>query len=439
MSNFLHSVEEQLKSNKDKTSVMRELQDHVETKKEFFQSIGYDKKASAEKANEAMGDGEIIGQRLNKMHRSRTILSNIFSRFFLLLINLSLIYSRIPGDRDIFIITFLWSLIVLVINLCFTAITIKRKDGKLSAFLIVFSFIPFLARKLALSYPLCNFIFSFFNNYTNKIYNFFSIVIIVCLSAIIVIPNAFNIYHCKQIKELDNTRRQNEISRFMRNACVIVAVSSIILSVPYYAMNDLICKKQAELRDSLFAFALDTANEFDYNAWDELAKYLESCEYDFEYNVYNYYLSDSDVVAYRMERYSYCKGDWTVTFTLDDKELKNGYYVDVNHNIDNLSLKHLYITAERKEEIFKKIGNPYDGTGNVTGLSTQEIRSIMNDHDFTGISIKKQKYSTVYTYEFFDARFMDIDLEPTAYFKFNFGSNNICKEYEYSNSYQIMH
>ena len=436
MSKFLYYVGEQLKSNKNRIVILRELEDHVETKKEFFESIGYDQKASAEKANEAMGDGEIVGQRLNTIHRSHTVLGNILI-VIAIIINLSLTKSRVPGYSDIFIITFLWSLRVYVINLFFTAIAIRRKIGKLSAALVVVSFIPFFARSYALSYPLCNLLFNITNNDTYKFYNFFCVVIMVCLSAIIIIPNVFNIYHCKQIKGLDNTRKQNKISRFMRNACIIMAICSIVLSVPYYEMNNLICQKQAELRDSLFDFVLDAANEFDYDEWDELAEYLESCEYDFEYS--DNTIQREDGISYCMERYRYCKGDWTVTFTFDEKETANGYYVDVKHKMDNLSLKHLYITSECRGELFERFGNTYVGTDKATGLSAQEIRSIMNGQAFTGISIEKRMYGTVYTYEFFEAMFMNVDCEPTAYFKFNCGSNDICKKYEYSNSYQIIH
>ena len=71
MKDFLKSAEDQLKSAEDRKAVMLELKEHLELKKEFFESIGYDTETSEEKANEAMGSGEIIGQRLSEIHRRK--------------------------------------------------------------------------------------------------------------------------------------------------------------------------------------------------------------------------------------------------------------------------------------------------------------------------------------------------------------------------------
>ena len=434
MNDFLRSAEEQLKLNKDRISVMRELQDHVETKKEFFRSIGYDQKASAEKANEAMGDGEIVGQRLNKIHRSNKLLSWIL--FMLLVAVNSLIRDNtFAEDNDFFLHTFLWALLTLVVDLCITAVAIKRKDKETSLYSIFFSFFPLLARNFILVQPLCNLIFLSINNDAfNSMYyhyNFFSIVITILLSMPIVVPNVFNIYHCKQIKELTNTKKHNEISRFMRNACIFAAIISIVLSVPFYAINNIICLKQAELRSTLFDFALDTAGKFDYDEWDELTEYLKSCEYSFEYNEYNVLQDEPNQLHYRIEKYTYRKGDWFVSFTFDEKETANGYRVEVNHQIDNLSLEYLYLTDESRRELRKKLGEPYEGTDNVAELSAYEIRSIMKGYSFTGISVEKQMDNTVYNYEWLMPFYANRKDFSRYNIQFNCESNGICYQYKW--------
>ena len=433
MKNFLHSAEEQLKLNNDRISVMRELQDHVETKKEFFRSIGYDQKASAEKANEAMGDGEIVGQRLNKIHRSNKLLSWIL--FMLLVaVNSLMKNNTFAEDNDFFLHTFLWALLTLVVDLCITAVAIKRKNKETSLYSIFFSFFPLLARNFILAQPLCNLIFLSINNDAfNSMYyhyNFFSIVITILLSMPIVVPNVFNIYHCKQIKELTNTRKHNEISRFMRNACIFVAIISIVLSVPFYAINNIICLKQAELRSTLFDFALDTAGKFDYDEWDELTEYLKSCEYSFEYNEYNVLQDEPNELSYRIEKYTYRKGDWFVTFTFDEKETAYGYRVEVNHQIDNLSLEYLYLTDEKEWELKEKLGDPIEEDDNVTGISAQEIRIIMSDFNFTGIRIEKQMDGTVYNYEWLMPFYANRKDFSRYNFQFHCESNGICYRYK---------
>lgn len=433
MNDFLRSAEEQLKLNKDKASVMAELGDHVETKRSFFKSIGYDETVGAEKANEAMGNGEIIGQRLNQIHRSSRLLSAIL--FTLLVAVNSLIKNNaFAEDEDFFLHTFLWALLTLVVALCVTAIAAKRKDKETSLFLIFFSFAPLLARNFILAQPLCNLIFLNVNNDANNTvyynYNFFSIAITIFLSLPIVVPNIFNIYHCKQIKKLSNTRKHYEISRFMRNTCIIVSIISIVLSVPFYAMNNIICQKQAELRSTLFDFALDITDKFDYGEWDGLAEYLKNCEYDFEFNEYNIIQDESNEVSYRIEKYTYRKGDWFVTFTFDEKETAGGYRVEVNHQIDNLSIEYLYLTDESQRELREKLGNPIEEDDDVTGISAQEIRTIMSGFNFTGISIEKQMDGTVYTYEWLMPFYANRKDFSRYHYQFNCDSNGICYQYK---------
>ena len=434
MSKFLYSVGEQLKSNKNRIVILRELEDHVETKKEFFESIGYDQKASAEKATEAMGDGEIVGQRLNQIHRPNRLLSWIL--FMLLVAVNSLIKNNtFAEDNDFFLHTFLWALLTFVVDLCVTAIAAKRKNKETSLYLVFFSSFPLLARNFILAEPLCNLIFLNINNDAHNnvyySYNFLRIVITVFLGVSIALPNIFNIYHCKQIKELANTRKHNEISRFIRSACIIVAIISIVLSVPFYAMSNIICQKQAELRDSLFDFALDTTDKFNNNEWNELTEYLRNCEYDFEYNEYNVIQSESDETSYRIEKYTYRKGDWFVAFTFDENETENGYRVDVNHNIDNLSLKYLYLTDESWWELREKLGEPYRETDDVKKHSAYEIRSIMDGFSFTGISVEKQTDSTVYTYEWLQPFYANRKDFRRYNFQFDCDSNGMCYQYKW--------
>ena len=433
MNDFLRSAEEQLKLNKDKASVMAELEDHVKTKRSFFKSIGYDENASADKANKAMGDGEVIGQRLNKIHRPNRLLSAIL---FMLLgaVNSMIKNNTFAEDNDFFLHTFLWALLTLVVDLCITVVAAKRKNKETSLYLIFFSFFPLLAHNFILAQPLCNLIFLNINNDAfNSIYyhyNFFSIVITILLSMPIVVPNVFNIYHCKQIKKLTNTRKHNEISRFMRNACIIVAIISIVLSVPFYAINNIICLKQAELRSTLFDFALDITDKFDNNEWDELTEYLKSCEYSFEYNEYNILQDEPNEPSYRIEKYTYRKGDWFVTFTFDEKETADGYRVEVNHQIDNLSLEYLYLTDEKEWELKEKLGELIEEDDNVTGISAQEIRIIMSGFNFTGIRIEKQTDGTVYNYEWLMPFYANRKDFSRYNFQFHCESNGICYRYK---------
>ena len=117
MKDFLKSAEEQLKSAEDKESVMRELSDHLETKKEYFESIGYSKDASKEKANEAMGSGEIIGQRLNEIHRPDGKKSKAVKIAVICVNLLFLFLLAVPLSKNSFIFPFAAAVIIFICNL----------------------------------------------------------------------------------------------------------------------------------------------------------------------------------------------------------------------------------------------------------------------------------------------------------------------------------
>ena len=425
MNDFLRSAEEQLKLNKDKTAVMSELSDHYETKKEFFESIGYDESASAEKANEAMGDGEVVGQRLDQIHKRK---GNVwFPILGIIAVNL-FVFSDSPTESSSFFMPFITSLIILIFDLLGTAVAIRYKNIGLSVTVIIFSFFPLSEGNFSLAYPLCNLIVSNVFGNAEVIVYYLSRVITALIGALIVIPNIFNIYHCKKIKKLINTRKQNIISRAFRNGCVIATIFCLVASFPYYAMNERVCNKQATIRNELMGFILDTANQFDYNEWNELAEYLENCEYDFEYRSYNY----GDMFGgetYTGETYRYSKGNWSISFEHNDED-PNGYSVGTTYDADfiyNLSLKYFYVPEEKINALIKKIGDSTVGPGNAMGHSAEEISDALKGFDLKDMGIDKREDGTVYKYSW-----MPLKSYFGCYhgYEFQFDNECICYYYE---------
>lgn len=395
MKDFLQSAEEQLILNKDKDSIISELSDHVETKKEFFEGIGYDEEASTEKANEAMGSGEVIGQRLNMIHRSNTKIKNqITSSVFA--INIILHFLEIPKGSNIFLIPFLMALLALISNFLFTAAAIRFKSTHISAALIVFFFFPLFVRDYSLAYPICNRIAQKLNGDEYYFFYLFAPAIITALiGLIILIPNAMNIYHCVQIKKLKNTRKQNQIASALRNVCVIAAIASFVLSVPFYAVNERINMEQAKIREELYSFALETAHKFDHDEWEELAEYLEECEYEF-YRYSSSYSVDDGEEIYEYNSYDYYNGNWQLSFVYKG-ENPDEYYVHLTfNNTNNFSQKYLYTTSERIDELIEKIGDPEVGPGNAMGHSAQEFLSDLIDFNLNDFYINRTKDGTIY-------------------------------------------
>lgn len=68
---FLNSVCEQIKYKPIRNTIAEELKDHIEDKKEELIEMGQNEEEAEKNAVEQMGDAEIIGKQLNKVHRTR--------------------------------------------------------------------------------------------------------------------------------------------------------------------------------------------------------------------------------------------------------------------------------------------------------------------------------------------------------------------------------
>lgn len=68
---FLNSVCEQIKYKPIRNTIAEELKDHIEDKKEELIEMGQNEEEAEKNAVEQMGDAEIIGKELNKVHRPR--------------------------------------------------------------------------------------------------------------------------------------------------------------------------------------------------------------------------------------------------------------------------------------------------------------------------------------------------------------------------------
>lgn len=68
---FLNSVCDQIKYKPIRNTIAEELKDHIEDKKEELIEMGQNEEEAEKNAVEQMGDAEIIGKELNKVHRPR--------------------------------------------------------------------------------------------------------------------------------------------------------------------------------------------------------------------------------------------------------------------------------------------------------------------------------------------------------------------------------
>lgn len=430
MKDFLNSAEGQLKYNKDKSAVLVELGDHFQTKKEFFESIGYDEESSAEKANEAMGDGVVIGQRLNSIHSKK---NEILIYIIAFIVKNLLFFVFKPTNKNTYFSPFLFAVFIILYYFANTETAVRLKSRVFSILIIVYSCTIMFFSTQKLVYPICNLIISRSTSfYATDIYDFVKIVLTLLINATVILPNAFNIYHCSQIRLLKNTKRQNKIASAILVFCLIMPCLIVAPAYPSYKLNDRLCKEQAEIRDELIAFAYDIDSKFESNKDDKLVEYLKNSEYDFDLcNNVNYYYSYEEPEATVKYNYSYIcyKGNWRleVTFFEDNDD----YILLFENRKMNSSHKYLFTPYDIEDALLDEFGrDEFNGlNGGVVGKSAEEIKNRMNEVNIQSLTIYKYRDRTIYSYNWAMAPVL-YGLFGYDYYTFFVGNDGICYEYD---------
>lgn len=263
----------------------------------------------------------------------------------------------------------------------------------------------------------------------------------ICLCALVFLPNGFNIYHCVQMKRLNNTKKQNRIAAALRNACFITGVLIFVLSFPCYAMNNSLCEEQAQIRDELMDFAFETANKYNFEDKTELEEFIGNCKYEFEYiPIYEYGAAFEEPISYV---YAHYEGNWYVQFKIDNPDVfhpysspPNNYSILVSYSAFNISQRYLITSSEQQKKLFETISNPrpimYGIDESVPhsaeGMTAQEIKDIMSGVSLTGVGIGIYDDHIGYGYDW-----QGLDTANRLYmsaYSFTCDDNGICTYYD---------
>lgn len=373
MNNFLNDAQNQLRVCMDKQTVMTELDDHLQTKKEFFEDLGYDEQSSFEKANEAMGDGEIVGQRLNVLHTPKYKQINLWC-FIIAVCNIVFPFIvGIPSGEDIFIRPFFSAVLILIINFAFTAFALKVKNRKFSVLILIFSLITMHVSLTKLTYPICNLLLSADHiENIDGIYQHVKIVLTIILLLLLIFPNIYNIYYCNQINNMKNTKKQNVFAKKLIAFCIVLAVIFAALSYPFYYINRHIANTQDEIHREFIDFALEIDDNFDYTNTKELITYLDNCENDFVR------FDEDDEWTRTCCIY---KGNWEMRIYVNAYDDDCGYYIYISPLLVNSSQSYLFANYESEDKLIRYLGDDeVEGkTGLAVGSTKSEIRKKMNE------------------------------------------------------------
>jgi FtsH-binding integral membrane protein len=89
-SNYISKVLSHITSKKQKELVEQELNDHIIEKHNFYEEIGYDDNTSFEKADEIMGDSDVVGEQFEALNKAQNI-----KKMILFIISILLFVSAI--------------------------------------------------------------------------------------------------------------------------------------------------------------------------------------------------------------------------------------------------------------------------------------------------------------------------------------------------------
>lgn len=422
MKDFLKNVDSQLKDCEHKTAVMTELYDHIQTKKEYFEEIGYDSKASNEMAEDAMGDGEMIGERLNCIHSQK----KRNERWFIFLIIISNIIFPfiigIPRDKNTFIFPFFSASVLLVLNYIFTFFAIKIKKYLPSVFLLLNCIATMWLSVTKLTYPLCNIL----TDKSSIEYIYVSRLIGVAVIFSVIIPNLYNIFICRQIRLLKNTKKQNKIAKAFSRVCIVMSVITAVLAYPMFLVNESYCNEQIKIQKELVNFVLQIEDNFEYNETEELTDFLNNSKYDFTVDKSNN--SEDDFV------YKYTVGNWELqVYFYSEISERKGYSAGVTYYKSNCSNSYLFNSYAEENNLIDVLGGE-DLTNadqnNCIGMTRQEIKSIMNEVGFAVFSYDCYEKSSHYCYEWLTPSFLYGFFGYSSYY-FDFNDNSeICSNYD---------
>lgn len=375
MNDFLKQTESQLAQNKNKISVMNELYDHVMTNTEFYEEIGYEKLTGYEKSNEAMGDGVIIGQRLNAVNKDFGMKQRILFAFCIF-VNLFLppFVARPVGDNT-FTAPFLFAVVIYIVNSVFTIFAIKQKSQITSILLFAISFTTFLLYEKKLTYPICNLIMLENVQMRKVLYDAVSLILVIIICLSLALPNIYNIYYCNMVKKLKNTRKQYYFTKKIIASLVVFSIITAVSAYPLFLINQSYSKKQQAIRDELVTFVYDVSTRFDQPQITELEQYLKDCEYEFLDKLF----VNSDNFSSRV-----CYVDnWIITISVvsDGKLYSLGFQPVAYNSAQPYLFDNDY---DKMLEVREQIGDDEsdDKNGGCIGMSRDELHSIMSDINY---------------------------------------------------------
>lgn len=317
MYKYIETVLSHIKRDRNKRLIEYELFDHIDEHQKFFEEIGYDEFKSIEKAEERMGDADIVGEQFKaRMKHRKTV--NIIITIMILAVTIAiylffhynnLYFSMSYSQLSLFMIDKAMGTIVgffgIVFGLVAMLLGFKRKSIFISTYGYVFSsllvlFIPKewmygFSKSNVLEYYLDS--VSFTAGVIKNNLDLYIKIMLVLIIAVLSITFAFGINNIIKAKKLKNSRTDLKLSKVANVLIVILITASIsvvgsfVYSVEYYE-EEFIKTAQSEMIK---------ANEYIVSISDKLFEENDNGEH-----------SNSEILMQGLKNYEYqpdCDGE----------------------------------------------------------------------------------------------------------------------------------
>lgn len=436
---YLSEVTKKIFNTSAKEMVSGELEVHIDERTDYYKEIGYDDRASEEKAAEAMGEAETVAEQFAQLHN--TFYNPVFDIIFLIAWGCALagIYYLAEnyafGDEGMASVLLGASCLSFALMIGYSAISLYRNKLVPIIFSVigiggtgVFNYYIFIELEKQMNASFSNLIdfiiktdIAGSGNYPNE-EKVIAVIAAVSAMAVITVIFAF-IYHIK-VRRLANTLTDNRIMRFIfrfsMGVTIIAFLCGILLSVKcYFDVN----KIQNEYRTA-YSNVLEMIENC--HSKEDIIKAVETADYEF---------TETTDKEGNLIGYHYNRNLVSIDISFEDVQSKESMMTEYLENIDETVNNYDAYLEENDIELdhYSGYSELYNQYINLLYENTDEyVESHYRDQAFCTIALNPNIGYFENSYDKITTSFLEINGEDETVFRLPENNNlGIEEQYEF--------
>lgn len=318
--NYIEKVLSHIKSDKNKKEIEYELFDHIDEHKKFFEEIGYDEETAILKAEEKMGDADVLGEQFKARKKLRILPVMLIYLFMFLIVFIDVAFV-LRNDFNLMLsvdrygpimIPVFWGITFALIGVAYGLFMMFYGFKNKGIFISITGYIMSIAM-LFLAPVEWMHIFSkdyFCEFYTSQYYPILfgsyqlsieQLVVAVTLFLIITIAFLFGVISVIKSKRFCNSKKDLVLCKIAKTSTIvlIVLISLYIVGLVIginYVEDEVYETAQIELEQAN-QFVIDNYNDFEKTNIDDISNKIMTALPNFISVDENYFSSPSGAVA----------------------------------------------------------------------------------------------------------------------------------------------